>query len=569
MVSGTLFGSLPPKDSADGVPSVVHWFFFAPRESETGVNNRGGIHHLPKNGFKMFRFLVTTQTGCHRFSGRRSLHGKIPQSVVVFAVLCAQNLLIGPLYAEPNHRPNIVVILADDMGYGDIQALNAKSKIPTPHLDQLATDGMTFTDAHTPSSVCTPTRYGLLTGRYCWRTRLKTGVLNGYGEPLIDQDRQTIADFLGDQGYHTGIVGKWHLGLGFAKSDQAFDFSKPISDGPQTHGFAFSHIIPASLDFPPYVYIRDGEITAYPKIAQPASKFPRYLRKGERSPDLAMDQVLDELVNQSNAFIARNAKQEAPFFLYVPLTAPHKPVWPHPRFVGKTELGPYGDFVAQVDATVGGILKSIDDAGIRDNTLVIYTSDNGSFMYRKRDPNFVDHVERESVQAFRESNHTANGPFRGTKADIYEAGHHVPFLVRWTGQIEAGSQCDETICLTDVFRTAAEIAGGQPSDDAAPDSFSIWPLMKGLSWSAPRTPVVHHSVNGMFAIRQGNWKLIAGNGSGGRENPRGKPFEKPYQLYDLSTDIGETTNLIDEHPDVVQRLEQQLTKIRESGTSRW
>ncbi len=465
-------------------------------------------------------------------------------------------------------RPNIVVILADDMGYGDVHALNGSSKIPTPHLDQLAAEGMTFTDAHTPSAVCTPTRYGLVTGRYCWRTRLTRGVLDGYGEPLIDRSRQTIADFLAAEGYHTGIVGKWHLGLGFANNGTEFDFSKPISDGPHTHGFAFSHVIPASLDFPPYVYIRDGTITEFPKLKQSAVKFPKFLRKGERAPDFVMEQVLDELASQADRYIRQCAKTDQPFFLYVPLTAPHKPVWPHPRFVGHTRLGPYGDFVAQVDATVGDILKSIDDAGARDQTLVIYTSDNGSFMRRSSDPNFVDHVQDESIQAYRESNHRANDRFRGTKADIYEAGHHVPFFARWPNQIAAGSKCDETICLTDIFRTAADIVGAEPQADAAPDSFSIWPLMQGQSWDEPRAPVIHHSAAGMFAIRDGNWKLILGNGSGGRANPRGKPFQRPYQLYDVSSDIAETANLIDEHPDVEQRLQQQLEKIRTSGTSR-
>lgn len=466
-------------------------------------------------------------------------------------------------------RPNIVVILADDMGFGDVRALNPASNIPTPYLDQLANDGMTFTDAHTPSAVCTPTRYGLVTGRYCWRTRLTSGVLNGYGVPLIDQQRQTIADFLGDQGYHTGIVGKWHLGLGFAKNGKQFDFSQAVSDSPHTHGFAFSHVIPASLDFPPYVYIRNGQITQFPKLVQGAKKFPKFLRKGERSPGFVMEEVLDELARQSDGYIQRKAKDNTPFFLYVPLTAPHKPVWPHPRFVGKTELGPYGDFVAQVDATVGDILKSIDDAGIRDNTLVIYTSDNGSFMRRSKDPNFIGHVQDDSVQEFRESDHTANGSFRGTKADIYEAGHHVPFLARWPGQIVAASECDETICLTDLFRTTAEIVGGEPESVAAPDSFSLWPLMQGHTWTTPRTPIVHHSAAGMFAIRDGKWKLILGNGSGGRAKPRGQPFGRPYQLYDVSADIAEAKNLIADHPEIAGRLEKQLEKIRESGTSRW
>lgn len=212
-------------------------------------------------------------------------------------------------------------------------------------------------------------------------------------------------------------------------------------------------------------------------------------------------------------------------------------------------------------------MGSIDNAGVRDQTLVIYTSDNGSFMRRSTDPNFVDHVLDETVQEYRQSHHTANGPFRGTKADIYEAGHHVPFFARWPIKIAAGSKCDETICLTDIFRTAAEIVGADPTKDVAPDSFSLWPLMQGQPRTVARTPVIHHSADGMFAIRDGKWKLIAGNGSGGRANPKGSPFQRPYQLYDLSSDIGETTNLVDKHPEVVKRLEQQLEAIRESGTS--
>ena len=207
-----------------------------------------------------------------------------------------------------------MIILADDMGFGDVQALNPSSNIPTPNLNQLAADGMTFTDAHTPSAVCTPTRYGVVTGRYCWRTSLKRGVLNGYGEPLIQDDRLTIAEFLKDNGYATGVVGKWHLGLGFAKDGDQFDFSKPVSDGPHTHGFDYSYIIPASLDFPPYVYIENGNITEYPELTQQAQKFPAFLRKGERSPDLIMENVLDDIATQAKGFIAKQAVNRLPFF---------------------------------------------------------------------------------------------------------------------------------------------------------------------------------------------------------------------------------------------------------------
>ena len=486
----------------------------------------------------------------------------------VFATLLTSAVLLcGSAAAK---TPNIVFILADDMGYGDVRALNPKSSIPTPHLDRLSTEGMTFTDAHTPSAVCTPTRYGLLTGRYAWRTRLRSGVLNGYSEPLIEEDRPTVASFLQQRGYHTGMVGKWHLGLGYAKTPdgKTFNFSKPVSDGPHTRGFDFSFVIPASLDFPPYFYLRDGKPTQAPTLTQAAQPFPPFLRKGERGPDLEMEDCLDDLRKQAVAYLERRAGAEEPFFLYFALTAPHKPVLPHRRFRGKTELGPYGDFITQVDSTVGEVLKALDELGLRDNTLVIYTSDNGSFMRRQDDAKAADHVSDETLQAYNAGHHTANHVFRGTKADIWEAGHHVPFFARWPGAIEPNSQSDETICLTDIFATVAEIAGTEAPKNAAEDSFSILPLLRGEGWTSPRAPVIHHSSDGMFAIRDGQWKLVLGNGSGGREQPKGKPFEKPYQLFDLSSDLSERTNVIAEHADVAAGLERTLEQIRWSGTSR-
>lgn len=461
-------------------------------------------------------------------------------------------------------RPHIVFIMADDMGYGDVQALNSDSKIPTPNLNRLAEEGMTFTDAHSPSAVCTPTRYGVVTGRYCWRSKLKRGVLNGYGEPLIEKERPTVASFLKSHGYHTGVVGKWHLGLGFAKEGQQFDFSKPLDHTPVDLGFEESYVIPASLDFPPYVFIKDRKITQFPSIAEQPNKFPAFWRKGERAPNFVMEDVLDHLTEKATDFITEHAAHDDPFFLYFPLTAPHKPVLPHPRFRGKTELGPYGDFVVQVDDTVGRVLKAIDDAGITENTLVFYTSDNGSFMYRyegERD----DHVSDETIQGYTAAHHTANHIYRGTKADVWEAGHRVPFFARWPEKIKAGTTYDNAICHVDLFATCAEIIGKELPEEAAPDSFSLLAAMQGQV--RDRAPVINHSASGMFAIRSGNWKLVLGNGSGGRQAPKGKPFEKPYFLFDLASDPGETTNVIDDHPEIALRLEKVCLRIRESGRS--
>ncbi len=475
--------------------------------------------------------------------------------------------LIALAALAPAQKPNIVFILADDMGYGDVQALNPDSRIPTPHLNRLAREGMTFLDAHTGSAVCTPTRYGLLTGRYAWRGTLKRGVLNGYGKPLIEQGRETIGSFLQRQGYYTGIVGKWHLGLGFVRkqNDEDIDFTQGVTDGPHTRGFDFSFIIPASLDFPPYVYVRNGQITRN-VVLQSAVAFPGFLRLGPRGRDLVPEDALDELTAEAATYIHERAERDQPFLLYFPLTAPHKPTLPHKRFVGATGLGPYGDFVAQVDWTVGEVLNALDAAGVADDTLVFYTSDNGSYMYRlaRGEP---DHVSDPTIQSYDETHHTANQAFRGTKADIWEAGHHVPFFARWPGRVRAGSRTEQTICLTDFFATAAEIVGARLPNDAAEDSFSLLPLLSGKAgWK--RAPVIHHSSAGMFAIRDGKWKLVAGNGSGGRQAPRGEPFGRPYQLFDLSEDIGETTDLTGKAPDTAKRLEAELERLRGAGRSR-
>ena len=481
-------------------------------------------------------------------------------------LLFALGLLAGSVAAG---APNVVVILADDLGSGDVAALNPQSRIPTPSLDALAAQGMTFVDAHTPSGVCTPTRYGLLTGRYAWRTRLKRGVLNGYGEPLLAGDRETIGTFLGRHGYRTAVIGKWHLGLGFAKDDSGgFDFGRPVNDGPHTHGFHESFVIPASLDFPPYVYIRDGQITGLPLGRQEALKFPRFMRPGELAADLAPEDVLDELVRRATEFIKRGSRDEQPFLLYLPLTAPHKPVWPAKRFVGRTDLGPYGDFIVHVDAAVGEVMRAVDDAGVRDRTVVIFTSDNGSFMYRLDGVDQPDHTDDPTVQAYRSLNHTSNAVYRGTKADIWEGGHRVPFFVRWPGTVKPGSIQNATVCLTDVFATLAAIIGEDLPENAAEDSFDMLPLMRGGQWRRPRAPVIHHSSGGMFAIRDGRWKLVVGNGSGGREKPSGKPFERPYQLYDLEADPSERRNLYDRRATVALRLERSLERIRMRGRSR-
>ena len=467
-------------------------------------------------------------------------------------------------------NPNIIFIMADDMGYGDVQALNSKSTIPTPHLNRLAGEGMTFSNAHSPSAVCTPTRYGVMTGRYCWRSPLTRGVLNGYGRPLIETDRLTVASFLKEQGYATGIVGKWHLGLGFQQTDGEWDWEKHVDYSPVDVGFDYSLVIPASLDFPPYIYVEGHTITGLPNRTHPGSKFPVFLRSGELGSDFSPVDCLDRLTERAVQYIHEQSKSDKPFFLYFPLSAPHKPVLPHPRFHGTSKVGPYGDFVVQVDWTVGQILNAIDDAGIINDTLIMYTSDNGSYMYRQTDPDEPDHVSDATIQAYYEGNHTANGPLRGTKADIWEAGHRVPFFVRWPGKVEAGSETDRTITHTDLFATVADVVGADLPDPtvAAQDSFSFLPLMQGNEKAFKRAPVIHHSGGAMFAIRDGDWKLVLGNGSGGRQKPSGKRFERPWSLFNLENDLGETMDLISRNPDKATQLELEALQLISGNRSR-
>ncbi|MAD24635.1 MAG: Cerebroside-sulfatase [Verrucomicrobiales bacterium] len=466
-------------------------------------------------------------------------------------------------------NPNIIFILADDMGYGDVQSINTRSKLPTPNLNILASQGMTFIDAHSPSAVCTPTRYATLTGRYCWRSKLKRGVLNGYGAPLLEPERETVASMLRSKGYNTSIVGKWHLGLDFNRNaDGKINYNKSINDGPNQHGFDYSYIIPASLDFPPYIYIKNGKIIELPNVNQQSVGFPGFLRSGPRQPGLIINDCLDDLTSEANRVIREGAKISQPFFLYFPLTAPHKPVKPHSRFIGKSKLGLYGDFIMQVDWTVGQVMRTIQTAGIEKNTLLIFTSDNGSFMYREEGNEQGDHVSNPKVQSYSQKNHTSNGVLRGTKADIWEAGHRVPFFARWPGVIKSGSICKKTTAHVDFFATCSQIVGGTLMDNMAEDSFSWLPLFKGGDWDRPRAPVINHSASGMFALRSGKWKLIAGNGSGGRQPPRGKPFEMPYMLFDLQADLEEKNNLASAKPSLVRQLAAKLEAIRSNGRSR-
>ncbi|NRB73986.1 MAG: arylsulfatase [Verrucomicrobiales bacterium] len=471
----------------------------------------------------------------------------------------------------------MIVILADDLGYGDVGAYNSESQIATPAMDRLAAEGMRFTDAHSPSAVCTPTRYGLLTGRYCWRTRLKKGVLWGIDPALMDPERATVADLFKKAGYATACIGKWHLGFDFYDAEgellpnnreyertagaDRVDYSRRIGKSPQEYGFDQSFVITGSLNMFPYTYI-EGD-----RIVESASEFkPRtphnitIISGGPMAPDFDFEAVVDVFAEKAEAFVRSSVKNGDPFFLYYPLTAPHKPVLPAKRFQGKSGFGIYGDFILQVDDVVARIDQVLEETGRQENTLIVVTSDNGSFMYRLSDE-APDHLDDFTATGYRAENHQSNYHWRGTKADIYEAGHRVPMLVRWPAVVEAGTVSEETVTLTDWYRTFAAMLSQEVRENEAEDSISLIPLLTAEGeWQRP--PVVHHSFSGMFAIRDGDWKLIAGNGSGGRENPKGKAFERPYQLYNLKQDPSETKNLIEQHPEIAERLEGDLEQIR-------
>jgi arylsulfatase A-like enzyme len=454
-------------------------------------------------------------------------------------------------------KPNIVYILADDLGYGDLTCQNEDSKIPTPNMDRLAEEGMRFTDAHSGSAVCTPTRYGLLTGRYAWRTRLKSGVLWGYSPPLIESSRVTVASFLQIHGYTCACVGKWHLGLGWATKEgqmyndrpdekgKGIDYSKPIQGGPLALGFDYFYGIPASLDMIPYVYIENDRVEA------PASEKIKgrgglaFYRGGPAAPGFDHTETLPRLTEKAVAFIDDHQAKapKKPFFLYFPLTAPHTPVLPTDDLKGKSQAGDYGDFVVEVDWTVGEVMKALKRHGIEENTLVIVTSDNGSTM-----------------KPMMEYDHLPSHYLRGRKSDAWDGGHRAPFIVRWPEHIEAGSTCEKTLCHTDLLATCADLVGHDLPPGAGEDSYSFLHALEGRP-GPERAAVIHHSISGMFAIRKGEWKMIEGRGSGGWTRG-GKDDPAPGQLYNMKDDVEEKNNLYLKRLDKVAELQALLDTIR-------
>ena len=455
-------------------------------------------------------------------------------------------------------KPNIIFILADDLGIGDVSTFNSAGKITTPHIDSLADLGMRFTDAHSPSSVCSPTRYGILTGRYSWRSRLKSGVTWSWDQPLIRDDQTTVASLLKKKGYRTACVGKWHLGLGWQKdSTDTENITLPLSKGPNDLGFEYFFGITASLDIPPYIYIENDRSTT-PQIDTIAKKDGKeFWRKGQIGSDFTHEDCLPTLTEKAVEFI-RQQNNENPFFLYFPLPAPHTPILPTTKFKGKSNTNEYGDFVLMVDDVVGQIKQALRENNMEENTLVIFTSDNGCSP-------MADFAELAALD------HQPSAAYRGHKADIYEGGHRVPFVASWPAVIPSGSTSTQTICLTDLMATCASIVQDTLADDEGVDSYNIYPLLRGNNEASIREATVSHSVNGSYAIRQGDWKLIFCPGSGGWSDPVPKEAIElrlpSLQLFDLKNDPGERANLVENEPKKVEELTQLMKKYIDEGRS--
>ncbi|MDB4755934.1 arylsulfatase [Mariniblastus sp.] len=476
-------------------------------------------------------------------------------------------ILIGCVHSistEAYDQPNVLLILADDMGVDSVSALNEKMGLKTPAIDRLVLDGMSFSDAHSTSAVCTPTRYSVLTGRYNWRSRLKRGIVHQWERPLIKNQRITLADMFNKKDYRTACIGKWHLGWlwpkkggGTTEKLQEIDFTKTIRGGPNDHGFDyyFGDDVP---NWPPYAWRENDQLIGQLSSHMKAGALTG-VAAGPSVPNWNFNAVLSEYSKRADAYIRQQAEEKQPFFLYVPLPSPHTPIAPHEKFQGKSGVGPYGDFLLQTDDVVATLMKALEDSGQKNNTLVIFTCDNGTSPQAK-----FQQLDAAGVHL--------NEHWRGWKADAFEGGHRVPFVVQWPGKIQAGSHSTETITLADIMATCADVIGYQLPHDAGEDSVSLLPTWQGVPRSKPlHELVIHHSVSGHFAVRKGKWKLLFCHGSGGWSPPREAAAIKQklpaLQLYDLQQDPGETKNLHADYPDVVKNLRDELRRVIERGRS--
>jgi arylsulfatase A-like enzyme len=501
---------------------------------------------------------------------------KIPFSRHLLFALLPPSLAAGAAADAPKRHPNVVILYADDLGYGDVQCYNReRGKIPTPHLDKLASQGIRFTDGHSSSGVCSPSRYALLTGRYHWRTRLQSGIVPVWGEPLIAPDRVTIASLAKAQGYRTACIGKWHLGWEWPippersalfkhkpkDSTPAGEphravwrevFSQPIGGGPTARGFDsyFGTDVP---NHPPFCFIENDRTLGIP------SEFlkPALLRNNQASiqgpalQDWTLEPILPALGDRAVKFIGNSAPDDAPFLLYLPFTSPHTPLSVNEAWKGKSGLNLFADFVMETDAVVGRVLEALDRTGESENTIVLFTADNGCAPYI-------------GVHDLEKMGHYPSGPLRGYKADAWEGGHRVPFIIRWPAVVKPGGECGQLVHQADLLRTLADVWNVTLPDDAGEDSISLMPLLEGGDQPV-RTTAVSTSIGGIPAVRSGSWKYVAASGSGGWG--KGGDPSQPVQLYNLADDLGETTNLAAAMPEKVAGMKALLEKLITDGRS--
>ncbi len=461
---------------------------------------------------------------------------------------------------EKTNKPNVIFIMADDMGIGDLGCYGSE-KIPTPNMDRIAQEGMRFTDAHSSSAVCTPSRYSVMTGRYCWRTRLKGRVLGGFGAPLIEQQRETLASLLKKEGYNTAAIGKWHMGMTwYGKDGQPLpieeadeieidgfnvDYSRGISDGPTNLGFDYFYGIAGSLDMSPYVIIENDHMAAIPDREK--EHYYHQQRRGLQMPGFKDHEVDISFAKKAVEYVEEKAITDQPFFLYLTPASPHRPCDIRPDFVkGASQAGDRGDMVVLFDWIVGQVLDALDRTGQTEETLIVVTSDNGARLVCANGQDY---------------GHKSNSIYRGQKADIWDGGHREPFLVHWPGVVEPGSVCSELICLSDFFATLGDFMDNDSPPDTAEDSISFLKLLQGEQ-CVVRHSLVHHSGYGIFSLRKGDWKLILSTGSGGFSEPMGEPaHDCPGQLYNIKNDPGEQTNLWHEQSDRVCEMKVELMNL--------
>lgn len=467
-------------------------------------------------------------------------------------------------------RPNIVLILADDFGVGDIQAHYPDNKIPTPHLDRLVNQGISFADAHSPSAVCSPTRYGILTGRYAWRTRLQEWVIAAYEPPLISADRPTLAGFLRQHGYHTACIGKWHLGWnwsdasvmteqrnGLADLKLKWDFNEPIPGGPIDRGFEYYFGVDLP-NLPPFTYLENDRVAIQPTAAfqpDPAEGIvlPKRFAGSPAAPNWRMQDILPEITKRAVKHIQQSAARDQPFFLYFSMTSPHEPIVPSADFRGRSGIAPIADFVMETDWSAGQVIKAVDDAGIAENTIVIFTADNG-------------HSHYTGWEQLIKAGHLPSGPYRGHKGDIWEGGHRVPLVIRWPGRIASGTGSTQLVSLTDLLATCADVIGQSLPDTGAEDSLSFLQAALGNESKDSRASLVSHSNMGEFAYRDGPWKLVYRMSGRNLQQSRSKPTVA--ELYNLKADVAEQKNLADSDPQTVKRLTDRLRAVIDAGATR-